>query len=265
MRKLPTYIHPSHKVLRRTGHGRTSVCGDLHGCYDEVMCELSAVAFDHNRDTLIGLGDLIDRGTRCYECIKLLSEPWFTSILGNHDEMMLNAVNPRSDKSFWRANGSGWFDRLSFAEQEEVQFICEQYVEHLPLSMTLILPDGAQVGLIHGDAPNNWHEAIEGSLARTEVLWGRKRIRDGNTAIVKNVDTVLVGHTSNDSLIQLGNVTCLDTGAGFKNGRLTAIELGNSLKELQGNIVLQQQADSMVKRPGILFDPLGEYPMGDNV
>ncbi|WP_420428686.1 metallophosphoesterase [Kordiimonas sp.] len=201
MRKLPTYIHPSHKVLRRTGHGRTFVCGGLHGCYDELMCELSAVAFDHNKDTLIGLGDLTDRGTRCYECIKLLSEPWFTSILGNHDEMMLNAVNARSDKSFWRANGGGWFDQLSFAEQEEVQFICEQYVEHLPLSMTLILPDGAQVGLIHADTPNNWREAIE---------------------------------------------------------------LGNSLKELQGNIALQQQADSMVKRPDILFDPLGEYPMGDN-
>ncbi|WP_417452069.1 metallophosphoesterase [Kordiimonas sp.] len=265
MRNLPYTIHSHHQVLTLTGHGRTFVCGDLHGCYDELIHELSLVAFDRGTDSLVVLGDITDRGIKNHECVKLLSEPWFNSTLGNHDEMMMNAINPRSDKSFWRANGGGWFDLLTFTEQEEVQFVCERYVGRLPLSMTLILPDDTHVGLIHADAPSDWRKAMEGTQARTEALWGRQRIRHGNTRPVENVDMVLVGHTSNNTMIRLGNVVYIDTGAGFKNGRLTLLEIGNSREELEANISLRQKADRMTQHPGILFEPRGTYSTGDNM
>ena len=265
MNQFPKFVHPSHKILKLTGTGRTFVCGDLHGCFDELMHELHLVDFDRAADSLIALGDITDRGLKCFECVQLLTEPWFSSILGNHDEIMMNSVNPRSDKSFWRANGGAWFDLLSFNEQEEVQFICERYVEHLPLSMTLILPDGAHVGLIHGDAPSDWHNAVSGHQARAEALWGRQRIRNGIAANIQNVDIVLVGHTSNNMVTQLGNVIFMDTGAGFKNGRLTMVEVGNSLAELQQNIMIKQCADSVAERLEIQFEQLGSYPKGDNV
>ena len=265
MPATPISVHSSHKIMNLGGNGRTFVCGDLHGCHDELMAEMARVSFDKSIDQLIMLGDITDRGVKNLECLRLLLEPWCHSILGNHDEMMMNAVNPRSDKSYWRANGGGWFDLLDLGEQEEVQFLCEYYVEHLPLSMTLVLPDGTHAGLIHADAPTDWHEAMQGTQARAEALWGRKRIRDGKATLVANVDAVLVGHTSNNTLIKLGNVTYLDTGAGFKNGRLTLLEIGHSLQELEAKIRQQQEADEVATHPDILFEPVGTYPVGDNL
>lgn len=72
--------------------GRLFVCGDIHGCYDELMQQLRLVGFDTGRDWLVALGDLVDRGPKSAEVLALLTEPWFTSIRGNHEELMIQAV-----------------------------------------------------------------------------------------------------------------------------------------------------------------------------
>lgn len=259
MVKLLDKVHPRHKLIQLNKEGRTFVCGDLHGCYDELMKELELVHFDKSKDQLILLGDITDRGIKNYECVKLLSEPWCSSILGNHDEMMLNSVNPRSDKQFWRVNGGGWFDLLSLEKQEEVQFLCERYVEHLPIGITLVLPDGSTVGLLHADAPKDWRKAINGTQQRMEALWGRVRIRSNDRSIVSNVDLVMVGHTSNKNIKQLGNVVYLDTGAGFKNGHLTVIEVGHSIAELRKHIAQRVALNETKHHLDIIFEPLGDY------
>ena len=201
MGKLPKTVHASHKIVPITEIGRTFICGDLHGCYDQLKHELKLVSFDEQVDQLILLGDITDRGVKNYECLKLLTQPWRKSILSNHDEMMLNAVNPRSDRHFWRTNGGGWFDLLTLNQQEEVQTLCDLYVAHLPISMTLVLPDGATVGLLHADAPKDWRQVVTGTQQRTAALWGRIRIRDSDCGLVSNVDLVLVGHTSSNNIL----------------------------------------------------------------
>ncbi|WP_231727332.1 metallophosphoesterase [Kordiimonas lipolytica] len=245
-----------------TETGRAFVVGDLHGSYDELRHELDRVDFNIQQDKLLILGDIVDRGKQCYECVGLLAEPWCYAVLGNHDEMMANSVAPRSEKAFWRANGGGWFDLLSQTKQEEVQAICDRYVERLPISMTLILADGATIGLIHADAPADWHDAMTGKQPRMEALWGRNRIRNQNCRRVANVDLVLAGHTSNRNIVKLGNVRFLDTGSGFKNGYLTVIEVGNSLEELNQNIERQIAQNEARERPDIIFELVGDYPMG---
>lgn len=262
MNRLPQTIHSSHKVVFLPNEGRTFVCGDVHGCFDELATEMSRVEFDIACDHLIALGDLTDRGIKNFECVKLLAEPWFRSVLGNHDEMMLNAVNPRSDRHFWRANGGGWYDLLGLEEQEEVQFLCEQFVENLPLSMTLVMPDESLIGLLHADAPSDWHAAVEGRQLRAETLWGRSRIGSRDTATVTNVDRVLVGHTSNNCIVQLGNVIYLDTGAGFRGGRLTMVEIGKSLRDFEQNITHRIELDQNANFPTFTFEPRSDYGVG---
>lgn len=262
MDKLQDKISTTHKVIHVSEVGRTYVCGDLHGCYDELMHAMKLVQFDAAKDQLIMLGDITDRGIKNYECVRLLAEPWCLSVLGNHDEMMVNSVNPRSDKEFWRANGGGWFDLLSYEQQEEVQALCEQYVEHLPVSVTLRLPDGSTVGLLHADAPQDWHDTVTGKQQRMEALWGRVRIRNQDKSVVSNVDMVLVGHTSNSNVLQLGNVVYLDTGAGFRNGYLTLLEIGYSLAELKQNIERRIAANRKTSPAKIIFEPIGNYEMG---
>lgn len=65
--------------------GRDLVVGDLHGMHTLLMRELQRIGFDPDRDRLFCVGDLIDRGAESLECLSLLDEPWFHSVLGNHD------------------------------------------------------------------------------------------------------------------------------------------------------------------------------------
>ena len=41
---------------------RTLIITDIHGCYDECGALLEKMSFDEETDTLINLGDTIDRG-----------------------------------------------------------------------------------------------------------------------------------------------------------------------------------------------------------
>jgi hypothetical protein len=44
--------------------GRDFVCGDIHGCFDELDAALAKLQFDPAVDRLISVGDLVDRGPR---------------------------------------------------------------------------------------------------------------------------------------------------------------------------------------------------------
>ncbi|WCL55603.1 metallophosphoesterase [Gimibacter soli] len=224
----------SHKLIDHPADdGRLFVCGDLQGCYDELMAALDAAAFDRQCDQVLALGDLIDRGPKSFECLMLLHEPWFRSILGNHEDMMVRALNSDWDLPMWRSNGGTWFEGLTPDQQERVWWLVDDPLPRLPLGMTIVLPDGGKVGLIHGDPPHDWLRAVDGSHPRNSALWGRTRSACQDQSLVQNVDLVLVGHTPGASVLQLGNVYYLDTGAGYPDGRLTLLEIPPSLSALQ--------------------------------
>ena len=64
---------------------RTIVVGDLHGCYDELLDLLEKVSFG-SEDRLICVGDLITKGPKNREVLdRFMTDPQFTSVLGNHD------------------------------------------------------------------------------------------------------------------------------------------------------------------------------------
>jgi hypothetical protein len=66
--------------------GRTIVIGDLHGCYDEAVALLRALAVAPS-DRVIFAGDLVDRGPKPRECVELAMQ--HECILGNHEEKHL--------------------------------------------------------------------------------------------------------------------------------------------------------------------------------
>ena len=73
--------------------GRTLIMGDLHGCYQQLLTRLSRLDFAPEQgDRLIALGDLTDRGADNLACLRLLRQPWFHSIRGNHEQLMLLAL-----------------------------------------------------------------------------------------------------------------------------------------------------------------------------
>lgn len=90
--------------------GRTFVVGDLHGCIADLQNALSAIGFNTTTDILYATGDLIDRGPDSLATVSLIYEPWFRSVMGNHDQMMMCTMldNHPAMANCWLANGGEW-------------------------------------------------------------------------------------------------------------------------------------------------------------
>ena len=100
---------------------KTVLITDLHGCYRELTRLLGLAQFDPEKDRLICLGDLMDRGPYSYEVyryIRGLKEDVGENcilILGNHDDMMIHHHGDPVVYNRWMRN-RGDLTLKSFAE-----------------------------------------------------------------------------------------------------------------------------------------------------
>ncbi|SHI05921.1 metallophosphoesterase [Pollutimonas bauzanensis] len=150
--------------------GRDFIVGDLHGCLDLLQAELTRADFDRNRDRLFSVGDLIDRGPDSMGCLRLLREPWFYAVVGNHEDMLLSYYKKRnpnyhSAPDFIR-NGGGWVHRLDEHEKSELEDDLLPRVLALPYVITVGQdPDMFHVThaeLMTGAPDENYWSAIAG-------------------------------------------------------------------------------------------------------
>jgi serine/threonine protein phosphatase 1 len=208
-----------------TTSGKMFVCGDIHGCYDELMNKLEEIGFNQDSDHLYALGDLVDRGPKNVECLELLNKPWFSSIKGNHEKMMEISFADPILASWHIQNGGAWFHNL--ARLNQIKLV--NLVSRLPLTMTLTTPSGRKIGLVHAEpAGNDWDEFHNSAFKFEEpAIWGRNRIRLAKQdihQIIENVDMVYMGHTPIKEPLQSGNMRWIDTGC-FATGVITVEEL----------------------------------------
>ena len=69
--------------------GNVWVIGDIHGYADTFVALLGNLNLN-SRDRVVLLGDLVDRGPRSCEVIRIAREnEQIYSVLGNHEQMML--------------------------------------------------------------------------------------------------------------------------------------------------------------------------------
>jgi serine/threonine protein phosphatase 1 len=87
---------------------RTLAIGDVHGCH-VALTTLLALVKPTAEDTLIFLGDVIDRGPATKQCIDevllLQDQCVVITIMGNHEEMMRNGLGPGMMHDMWRQFG----------------------------------------------------------------------------------------------------------------------------------------------------------------
>lgn len=205
--------------------GRMFVCGDIHGCVEHLMAALAAVDFNFATDKLYALGDLVDRGPDSAGAMALLDEPWFESIQGNHEVLMIEAAYGNGDMHV--CNGGGWFAMLPPAERERLA----KRAEALPVAMTVTTPGGRKIGLVHADLPGtDWDEfmaRIETPAVRDYAQWTRERVRRAQRELlepIRGVDHVYFGHTPVKSPLHAANMSWIDTGC-FATGIITVEEL----------------------------------------
>ena len=209
--------------LSANGNGRDFVVGDIHGHFTALEILLDSVEFDRESDRLFSTGDLIDRGPESDKALWYLQRPWFYCVLGNHEQMLLDAARDNELAENWQNfNGGAWW-RTVTAESRE-RFLA--MLPKLPLAIEIDLGE-RRVGIVHADVPAgmDWPEFLA-ALERAEpeasdkALWSRERIylavADGEPGAVEGIDEVIVGHTPVQRPLTFRNVTYLDTGAGHK-------------------------------------------------
>lgn len=220
--------------------GRDFVVGDIHGCYYLLDKALRDVSFNKETDRLLCLGDLVDRGPYSETVAGLLVEPWFYSVLGNHEQFCIDALNTDVEEDVnlnlrltHQANGGDWFYFLTEERQQELVNLFKQ----LPVLMEVQV-SGKKVGLAHGNI-NDWDTTVTAVSQAVDpfdnavmgVIWGRTRIRQNNAIPSKGVDYVFLGHTPVNNIYVLGNVHYIDTGAVF-GGKLSLINIKEYLNAL---------------------------------
>jgi serine/threonine protein phosphatase 1 len=209
--------------------GRTIAIGDIHGCSD-ALAVLIEVIKPGREDTIITLGDYIDRGPNSREVLDLiiaLSKICrLVSLLGDHEEMLSDAIRDTAAQARWLRCGGvetlrsyGWAKggpkrRLGdWVPDHHKSFIgaCRPFLE---TSTHLFMHAGYQAEL-----PMN-------KQLRQALLW---RVTDARMAVPHFSGKVaVVGHTAQltGEVLDLGFLICIDTNCA-RGGCLTALDIGS--------------------------------------
>ena len=207
----------------------TFCIGDVHGCFDKLQAlfeKCRKYKKEHNikHARAVFLGDYIDRGPDSAKVLERLIKgdkhsPFDEEVFlrGNHEQMMIDALNAPEDKQTvrqWIRNGGETtlqsFNRSIPAEHKD-------WLEALPHSYE----DGRHFYVHAGVNPTKDIHNQE----TEEMLWIRDKFLNHAKKFTKYV---IHGHTPVDSTGKLnekpdirGNRTNLDTGAVY-GGKLTA-------------------------------------------
>jgi len=250
------------KQLLNNGQGRDFVVGDLHGQYDLFMRALEQLDFDFTHDRVMAVGDLVNRGPDSLKTLRLLSEPWFHAVAGNHEwrlsqygaELMQRRLDGEA-MSFLEMIGADWLlsSYRQLNDDKWADLITEvlNLIRQLP---TLIQVGHGRdaVGVVHAQlAEFDWNASVS-RLERmrkqgfwenagqqldpyvSHMLHGRSQLRaaiegaDGERSIA-GIEWLVAGHSIVDRPVRSGNRIWIDTGAYQSDppGGLSLLQLGS--------------------------------------
>lgn len=168
--------HPIRVIHEENLKGRDFVVGDLHGSFSLFQTALDAVQFNPLEDRVFSVGDLTDRGPDSLKCLRLINEPWFFAVRGNHENMMVVATGGDScDGSRPRDftnNGGGWLFRLTEAEKNEAVDLIRKINEEMPFMRTVKHKKG-DFDIIHAEL--GWSEETIPTDVQIDELMGLDR------------------------------------------------------------------------------------------
>lgn len=205
-----------HLIVEQNTKGRDFIVGDIHGEFQQLTSLLSTVQFDRNVDRLFSVGDIIDRGPDSPACLELLNQSWFYMVRGNHETMMIEAIEyPDVCLSHWYSNGGLWSKIQSESYLQEYVTILKE----LPLIITI----KGLCHIVHAELTKNsgripvTDEMVEkwlfSDVDEDNMQWGRNISVSRPMAPCTNLLPVYVGHTIFEEFTVINGHHFLDQGA----------------------------------------------------
>ncbi len=199
---------------------RLLAIGDIHG-YADALAALIKWINPTSEDTLVTLGDYIDRGPDSKgvidELIDLEGRCHLVALMGNHEEMMLEARKNRSGFASWMTFG-GDTALESYGPDRNLNFIPPKHWTFLERLRLYYETDDYFFVHAHYDPDKPLSEHDTRTLLWKALDEVPRRHYTGKTA--------LLGHSpqADNSIFDHGHVKCIDTGCGH-GGLLTALEV----------------------------------------
>ena len=200
---------------------RLIAIGDVHGCLAALEAVVGELA-PRPEDELVLLGDYVDRGPDSRGVIDyilgLRDRCQLVTLLGNHEEMMLNVLQKKDSPHWWLKYGGvetldsyDFTGDMSVVPAEHVAFLeaCDQY--HATDDFLFF-----HANYVADETPENQPaEALRWQSLGEHLP---EPHQSGRTAIV--------GHTSQKSgeILDAGHLRCIDTYC-YGGGWLTAMEV----------------------------------------
>jgi serine/threonine protein phosphatase 1 len=190
------------------------IIGDVHGCIKTLKTLLTKLP----TDDICFVGDLIDRGPKSMEVVEFVRKNNYDCVLGNHENMMINANGSLCFSEIWNNNGGS-------VTSKNYENCPEKLQEHLEWMKTLPLwkeyPDcknkkGRFLVVSHSYIGNIWkhrNDRLNVSLNSLEyhILWERPfNLKD--TIEIYNVH----GHTPRNVPCVKSFYSNIDTGCFYK-------------------------------------------------
>jgi serine/threonine protein phosphatase 1 len=205
-----------------TGMEKIFAIGDIHGSMDKLSAMLELLVIDWERDTLLFIGDYIDRGPQPFEVVERLVDlkrrhRGVIFLMGNHERMLLDYL-AGGDRFTYFANGGfttleGYRRRFWAVDSLQIAPDHREFFES-----TVLYHETEDYIFVHaGMRP---HIPL-GRQAQSDLLWIREEFVRSDCDFGKRV---VFGHTPFKEPLVMPNKIGIDTGAVYGN-KLTCVEL----------------------------------------
>lgn len=217
--------------------GPFDIVGDVHGCYDELVALLARLCYVPDRHgvyrhphgrTAVFLGDLVDRGPRIPDVLRLvmdmIADGAALGVTGNHDDKLRRKLKGRNvHVAHGLAESLAQLATQPPPFEDEVAHFLDALADHYLL-------DGGNLVVAHAGMP----ERLQGQTSREArgfALYGMTTgqvdefgmpVRLNWAADYRGRALVVYGHTPVAQPAWLNHTINIDTGCVF-GGRLTAL------------------------------------------
>ena len=213
------------------------VVSDIHGCYNTFQKLLNTISFS-DKDTMICLGDTIDRGNHSLALLNMfMTNPNMILIKGNHEffyECWFKGL--LSERDWWYFGGKPTIIELKKLSQEEI-LKYYTFIKELPLYYEIdnyimshngfkadfpFVKNNEGVILVKETIEKQWKTHAYNFIISSDIHRKLPNIKLDKRLIVGHYPTPFLG---SPNILHSNNCIAIDGGATYDKGRLSCLRL----------------------------------------